>query len=107
MDRSEPGFFIYNENASYDDAISSGIRFAVAHGAGVINMSLGTGSDTRSLRTAVGYAISHNIVVVASAGNSRTAGSGFTPYSYPAAYAGVISVGAEWIAGEASGRMST
>jgi subtilisin family serine protease len=84
LDDQEPGFLVYNENAEYDDAIASGITYAVRHGAGVINMSLGSTVATRSVRQALAYAISHNVVVVAAAGNDGTDGHGFTPYSYPA-----------------------
>ncbi|HSR87188.1 MAG TPA: S8 family serine peptidase [Streptosporangiaceae bacterium] len=94
LDDQEPGFFVYNENASYDDAIANGIRYAVGHGAEVINMSLGGTNATRNLRVAVAYAISHNVVVVAAAGNDGKKGHAFTPYSYPASFTGVISVAA-------------
>ncbi len=94
LDDQEPGFLVYNENAEYDDAIASGITYAVRHGAGVINMSLGSTVATRSVRQALAYAISHNVVVVAAAGNDGTGGHGFTPYSYPASFTGVISVAA-------------
>jgi type VII secretion-associated serine protease mycosin len=94
LDDQEPGFLVYNENAQYDDAIANGIRYAVQHGAGVINMSLGSTDATRSVRQALAYAIGHNVVVVAAAGNSATNKPGFTPYSYPASFPGVISVAA-------------
>jgi type VII secretion-associated serine protease mycosin len=94
LDDQEPGFAIYNENASYADAIPDGIRYAVSHGASVINMSLGSTVPTRDMRLAIADAISHNVVVVAAAGNDGTAGGGFTPYSYPASFTGVISVAA-------------
>lgn len=93
LDDNEPGFQNYNSNTSYADAIPDGIRYAVGHGASVINMSLGSGIPTRDLRSAIGYAISHNVVVVASAGNDGSR-SGYTPYSYPASFTGVISVAA-------------
>ncbi len=92
-DDQEPGFAIYNENADYDNAVPNGIRYAVAHGASVINMSLG-GGDSRALRQAIAGALAHGVVIVASAGNSGTAGGGFTSYSYPASIPGVISVAA-------------
>jgi subtilisin family serine protease len=94
LDDQEPGLNIYNENTKYADAIPDGIRYAVSHGAQVINMSLGSTTPTRATRLAIGYAITHNVVVVASAGNEGSAGSGFTPYSYPASFTGVISVAA-------------
>jgi subtilisin family serine protease len=60
----------------------------------VINMSLGGAVSTRDMRLAIADAISHNVVVVASAGNNGTARGGYTPYSYPASFTGVISVAA-------------
>jgi subtilisin family serine protease len=94
LDDSEPGFAVYNGNAAYDDAIAYGIDYAVAHGAGVINMSLGSTDSSRSMREAIANAIAHDVVVVAAAGNDGTAGGGFTSYSYPAAFTGVIAVAA-------------
>ncbi len=93
-DDQEPGVQVYNDNPRYADAVSRGIRYAVRHGVGVINMSLGSTSPSRALRAAVGYAISHGVVVVAAAGNSGSGASRFSPYSYPASYPGVISVAA-------------
>jgi subtilisin family serine protease len=66
----------------------------VRHGAGVINMSLGSASPARQVREAEAYAISHRVVVVASAGNDGTAPGESSPYSYPASFTGVISVAA-------------
>jgi type VII secretion-associated serine protease mycosin len=94
LDDNEPGFEVYNSNASYADAIPDGIRYAVSHGAEVINMSLGSNVASRDMRLALAYAISHNVVVVASAGNDGGSSAGYTPYSYPAAFTGVISVAA-------------
>ena len=102
LDDQEPGFYVYNENAAYDDAIANGIRYAVGHGAGVINMSLGGFDATRSVRVALAYAIAHGVVVVAAAGNDGTKGHRFTQYSYPASFTGVISVG-----GGASGKRAS
>jgi subtilisin family serine protease len=100
LDDQEPGFYVYNENADYDDAIASGIMYAVGHGAVVINMSLGSINATRSVRMALAYAIAHNVVVVAAAGNGGTTGRAFTPYSYPASFTGVISVAAVGASGK-------
>ena len=68
------------------------IRTAVALGASVINLSLATPDDVPALRSAVDFALSRNVVVVAAAGNdSQQDGGG--PF-YPAAYPGVLAVGA-------------
>ena len=82
------------------------IRDAVRLGARVVNLSLATTDDVPALRAAVEFALQSNVVVVAAAGNDgpqggggqgggdtadATIGSG--PF-YPAAYPGVLSVGA-------------
>ncbi|WP_189081774.1 type VII secretion-associated serine protease mycosin [Mangrovihabitans endophyticus] len=62
-------------------------------GAQVINLSLVTGVDDRRVRAAVAQALDRGVVVVAAAGNNGGAGqANATPY--PAAYPGVIGVGA-------------
>jgi type VII secretion-associated serine protease mycosin len=94
LDDQEPGLAAYNQDPAYDKVIGQGIRYAVHHGAGVINMSLGGPSSSRDTRAAIGYAIAHGVVVVAAAGNGGSGGRGYTPYSYPASYTGVISVAA-------------
>jgi type VII secretion-associated serine protease mycosin len=100
LDDQEPGFAVYNENSSFEEAIPDGIRYAVRHGASVINMSLGSTNPTRDMREAISYAVARNVVVVASAGNDGTTGGGFTAYSYPASFTGVISVGAVGASGK-------
>jgi subtilisin family serine protease len=65
---------------------------AVQFGADVINLSLATPDDVPALRNAVEYALRHNVVVVAAAGNDLPRG-GSGPF-YPAAYPGVLAVGA-------------
>ncbi len=82
------------------DKSGSGTLSAVANGilwasdptkgnATVISMSLGASSGSSVLSAAVATAISRGVVVVAAAGNS----GGSTPI-YPAAYPGVLAVGA-------------
>ncbi|WP_037914406.1 type VII secretion-associated serine protease mycosin [Actinacidiphila yeochonensis] len=77
------------------DALPDGIRWAVDHGADVINLSLGDDSATAAPVAAeddaIRYALSKGVVVVASAGNG---GDGADRSSYPAAYPGVIAVAA-------------
>jgi subtilisin family serine protease len=60
-----------------------------ADDADVISMSLGGPSGTTELQNAVNYALSHNVVIVAATGND-----GASSPSYPAAYSGVLKVGA-------------
>jgi subtilisin family serine protease len=67
----------------------SGIVWAVDHGARVLNLSLGAPGRSGTLADAVAYAVAHDVVVVAAAGNYGTD----TPV-YPAAEDGVIAVGA-------------
>jgi type VII secretion-associated serine protease mycosin len=92
-DDSEPGLGAYNNNPRYANAIADGVYYAIRHGARVINMSLGSQQPTSGLRVAIAYAISHGVVVVASAGNSGTSGT-YAPYEYPASFTGVIAVAA-------------
>jgi len=94
LDDEEPGFTSFHNDTAYNDTVGNGIRYAIRHGVGVINMSLGGSTPTRDLRAAIADAIAHGVVVVAAAGNDARGGNGFTPYSYPASYPGVISVGA-------------
>ena len=71
---------------------SRAIYDAVAKGAKVINLSLGSPEASGVAvveQMAIEYAISQNVVVVAAAGND-----GLNQIDYPAAYDGVISVGA-------------
>jgi subtilisin family serine protease len=70
--------------------IAAGIRWAVDHGARVINMSLGGPSDTFVERDAVAYAIAHGVVVCAAMGNGGLGAA----TSFPAAYPDVVAVGA-------------
>ena len=85
-DDNEPGIGVYNSSPVYADAIGKGIYYAVRHHASVINLSLGAQQSTSYLRTAVAYALSHEVVVVASAGNTGTSGPSpptFTPHRSP------------------------
>jgi type VII secretion-associated serine protease mycosin len=75
----------------YDADVADGIRWAVEHHADVINMSLGSERSSTSIADAVAYAIDHDVVVVAAAGNIDEHGDGI-PIGYPARLPGVIAV---------------
>jgi membrane-anchored mycosin MYCP len=72
--------------------LGAAIRWAVAHGADILNISVVVGTDDHTLRVAVADAVNHGVLVVASVGNSHNA-TGPDPTPYPAAYPGVIGVG--------------
>ena len=59
----------------------------------VINLSLTMETDDPQVRAAIGYAVSRDVVVVAAVGNAHQ-DTGADPPSYPAAYPGVLGVGA-------------
>ncbi|HEU4964506.1 MAG TPA: S8 family serine peptidase [Bacilli bacterium] len=69
--------------------ISDGVRWAVDHGARVINMSLGEYNDSDYLHDAIKYAYDKGAVIVSAMGND-----GIDTPSYPAAYPEVIAVAA-------------
>ena len=84
------------DSAGEGDAsvIAEGVRFAVRHGARIINLSLEFSSDVGApdipeLIEALRYAYKHNVLVVAAAGNE-----GSTTIPYPARAKHVIAVGA-------------
>lgn len=85
------------------DAIAAGIRYAVGQGARVIALPLDPGTlgsaagggpsagGSPAEQAAVGYAVAHDVVLVAPAGDN---GAGSDTVNYPAAYPGVLAVGA-------------
>jgi serine protease len=84
------------DQAGVGDAatIGKGIRYAVRHGAEVINLSLEfdpsvTAREIPDIMSAIRYAHQHGVVVVAAAGNESSA-----RIAYPARAPAVISVGA-------------
>jgi serine protease len=76
------------------DDLAEGVRWAVDHGADVINISLGGGGITMVEREALDYAETHGVVVVAAAGNGGADFIGDDRIDFPAAAETVISVGA-------------
>lgn len=81
----------------WGDAVANGIRWATQRGADVINISLGSSQDDPVVRKEVARAVARGVVVVAAVSNE-----GLTRPTYPAAYPGVIGVGATGSAGLAS-----
>jgi len=76
--------------------IAAGIVYAVDQGANVINLSLGGYIESEARYQAIQYALDNDVTVVASVGNQ-----GFTnAITFPAAYDGVIAVGAVNMSGE-------
>lgn len=69
--------------------IAKGVRWAVDHGAKVINMSVGNYHPSGVLLDSIRYAHNKGVVLVAASGNDNT-----NQPSYPAAYPEVISVAA-------------
>ncbi|HET8978186.1 MAG TPA: S8 family serine peptidase [Solirubrobacteraceae bacterium] len=88
---------VLDANGEGDEAtIARGIRYAVNHGAQVINLSLeflpsqvSSGSEIPQIVSAIDYAHRRGVVIVGAAGNDET-----DQIAYPARAGGVISVGA-------------
>jgi Subtilase family len=99
LESNDPMLSDANVAAGLPRAIARGIRYAVSHRASVIDLPLdpvtaqgapGAGGSAAE-RSAVAYALAHHVVLVAPAGDD---GASTGAVNYPAAYPGVISVGA-------------
>jgi len=66
---------------SRGDSVALGVTWAANNGAHIINLSLGSSQPSESMRRAVIFARSRNVVVCAAAGNDYGG-----PISYPAAF---------------------
>ncbi len=88
-----------NVGTGSDSNVAAGIRWAVSHGADVINLSLGGYGSSNVLRDAVAEAVAADVVVVAAAGNLGS-GTLFKEPVFPAAYPGVLGVAATTNSGE-------
>ena len=64
------------------------IYYGADHGANVISMSFSMGQSSPGLQAAVQYALSKNVIIIASAGND-----GSKTLVYPASYGGVQGIG--------------
>ncbi|WP_440764851.1 S8 family peptidase [Natronorubrum sp. DTA7] len=69
--------------------IADAVQWSVDAGADIVNLSLGSSSNYRTLRRACRYAVNNGVLVVAAAGNSGSYG-----VAYPAAYDDVVAVSA-------------
>lgn len=80
--------------------VAQGVRWAVAQGAQVINLSLGGQRDSEALSAAISHAMAHDVVVVACTGNAQDDAP--DRMWYPAREPGVVAVaGLEWTDGAA------
>ena len=108
-DRQDPHYSQYEREPEtvIQQSLADGIRYAVAHGARVISMSIGYSAPSGTVREELQQAYDRGVVVIASAGNSGgPAGPGRdaeAPESFPANYPGVISVGAVKSNGDVAG----
>jgi subtilisin family serine protease len=108
-DKTDPGYSRYQQESDsrVQHALASAIGYATAHGASVISMSLGYGTPSAVVRSALQKALDHGVVVVASSGNSGDSvgarATGQAPYSFPADYPGVLGVAAVSRSGSAAG----
>ena len=107
-DTQDPGYSKYDnqQEEKIQGELAQGIRTAVQRGAQVISMSIGYSAPSGAVRSALQYAYSRGVVLVASAGNSgnndtrHSHSDRMAPVSFPAEYPGVISVGAVTSTGE-------
>lgn len=76
-----------NSGSGTFDAVANGITWAADHGAKVINMSLGGGSGTAALQSAVDYAWNKGVFLACAAGNN-----GNTAANYPGYYSNCFAV---------------
>jgi type VII secretion-associated serine protease mycosin len=85
---------VLDRDNRYDDAliVAKGVRWAVDHGARVINLSLGGNGSSPALAAALDYAFAKDVVVVACTGNASASASSSSGVWYPAREPGVIAV---------------
>lgn len=82
---------INSSGAGSTREVMLGVQYAVAHGANIILMSIGSHEDNSSLRDAIDEAWKARILTVASAGNDGATGP--SSVLYPARYPRVLAVG--------------
>ncbi|NJC83797.1 S8 family serine peptidase [Planosporangium mesophilum] len=84
---------VLDKDNKYDDAtvVAAGLRWAVDHGAKVVNMSLGGSVRSDALADALAYAAAHDVVIIACTGNVAS-GADYSEVWYPAREPGVVAV---------------
>ncbi|MGW1162105.1 type VII secretion-associated serine protease mycosin [Streptomyces sp. NPDC002519] len=80
------------DDGAHTGGLAPSIRYAVDHGASVINISAESPATSGGEPQAIQYALQHNVLVVAASGNDGK--SGTEAIGYPASYPGVVNVGA-------------
>lgn len=100
-DPAEPGYAAYSSSAGYDRISAQAIRYAASHGAQVIFVDAdgGGAAPDASVESAVAYAVSRGVVIVA---DDQEFGDGesIATYAPPASLPGVIGVGSVNLAGQ-------
>lgn len=82
------------DGSGYLSDVANGIYWSIDNNMDVINMSLGTSTNSQTLQDAVDSADAAGVVVVASAGNSGDGVGTTNEVGYPAKYSSVIAVAA-------------
>lgn len=82
------------KGSGYVSDVVAGIQWSIDNGMQIISMSLGSSSDSTSLRDACDGAYNSGILLFAAAGNSGNRGGSGDNVLYPARYSSVIAVGA-------------
>lgn len=80
-----------SNGSCWSDDIAIAIRTAADQGAQVINLSLGSDTESSLIKNAISYAVDKNVLVVAAAGND---GPDAASIDYPGANLDVVAVGA-------------
>ncbi|SDP65330.1 type VII secretion-associated serine protease mycosin [Streptomyces sp. cf386] len=86
---SEAKILPIRSDVESDYSFADEIRYAVDHGASVINISVYVGQDNPADREAVTYALEHDVLIVTASGNKGRAND----IGFPGEYPGVLTVG--------------
>ncbi|MFM9444510.1 type VII secretion-associated serine protease mycosin [Streptomyces acidiscabies] len=91
MPDSEASANLAEGDSAFNEALAPAIRYAVDHGAKVINISMGASETTPQVTDSVKYALGKGALIFAAAGNT---GDKANLPEYPAATPGVVGVAA-------------